>query len=150
MTIIKAVCVLRGKSVEGTVHFEQAEGSETVKVTGQISDLQKGLHAFHIYDFGYDTNGDEGAHFNPLGKDHGGPDHDVLHVGDLENVKAGTGSIAEVNIIDSMIQLSGSHSIIGRTLVVHADPDDLGQSGHELSKITGNTHLACGVIVISN
>lgn len=35
---------------------------------------------------------------------------------------------------------------MGRTLVIHADPDDLGKGGHELSKTTGNAggRLACG------
>jgi len=60
-----------------------------------------------------------GAHFNPLGKNHGGPDHDVRHVGDLGNVEASTDGIAKVNITDSMIQLSGPYSVIGRTLVVY-------------------------------
>lgn len=59
-----------------------------------------------------------GAHFNPLGKDHGGPNHSVRHIGDLGNVEANAEGIAKVDITDSMIQLSGSHSIIGRTLVV--------------------------------
>jgi len=54
-----------------------------------------------------------------LGKDHGGPDHEVRHVGDLGNVEAGTDGIAKVNITDSMIQLSGAYSVIGRTLVVY-------------------------------
>ena len=35
-------------------------------------------------------------------------------------------------------------------MVIHADVDDLGQGGHELSKTTGNAggRLACGVIGI--
>lgn len=60
-----------------------------------------------------------GAHFNPLGKDHGGPNHAVRHIGDLGNVEAGADGVAKVNITDSMIQLCGPHSIIGRTLVVY-------------------------------
>ena len=53
-----------------------------------------------------------------------------------------------MNIVDGQISLTGANSILGRSLVVHADPDDLGQGGHELSKTTGNAggRLACGVI----
>lgn len=54
----------------------------------------------------------------------------------------------QVNICDSHISLTGANNIVGRTLVVHADPDDLGLGGHELSKTTGNAgaRIACGVI----
>lgn len=72
-----------------------------------------------------------------------------LDVGDLGNVEADTSGVARVNITDALISLTpGSNNIVGRSLVVHADPDDLGQGGHELSKTTGNAggRLACGVI----
>jgi len=48
--------------------------------------------------------------------------------------------------------LYGEHSVIGRSFVVHADEDDLGDGGHELSKTTGNAgaRLACGVIGLGN
>ena len=47
--------------------------------------------------------------------------------------------------------LYGEHSIIGRSMVCHADPDDLGKGGHELSLTTGNAgaRVACGVIGLS-
>ncbi|XP_043283204.1 superoxide dismutase [Cu-Zn] [Venturia canescens] len=149
---VKAVCVLQG-DVKGTVYFEQAGDSNPVKVTGEVTGLKKGLHGFHIHEFGDNTNGctSAGPHFNPLGKEHGGPEAVVRHVGDLGNVQAGDDGVAKVDISDKQIQLQGAHSIIGRTLVVHADPDDLGKGGHELSKTTGNAgaRLACGVIGIT-
>ncbi|XP_018320041.1 superoxide dismutase [Cu-Zn]-like [Agrilus planipennis] len=148
--VAKAVCVLNGEVVKGTVFFEQADSKAPVKVTGEITGLTKGLHGFHVHEFGDNTNGciSAGAHFNPHNKDHGAPDADVRHVGDLGNVEAGDMGSAKVNITDKLISLSGEHNIIGRTLVVHADPDDLGVGGHELSKTTGNAgaRLACGVI----
>ncbi|XP_006617028.1 superoxide dismutase [Cu-Zn] [Apis dorsata] len=148
----KAVCVLQGE-VKGTIFFEQPESTNSVKVTGQVTGLKKGLHGFHVHEFGDNTNGctSAGAHFNPLGKDHGGPDSDIRHVGDLGNIEADANGIANVNITDKTIQLQGPHSVIGRTLVVHADPDDLGKGGVELSKTTGNAgaRLACGVIGIT-
>lgn len=150
--MVKAVCVLQGDA-QGTLYFEQPDNCPTVKVTGQVSGLKKGLHGFHIHEFGDNTNGctSAGPHFNPLGKDHGAPDADVRHIGDLGNIEAGADGVANVNIVDKLIQLQGPNNIIGRTLVVHADPDDLGKGGHELSKTTGNAgaRQACGVVGIA-
>ncbi|KAK9879097.1 hypothetical protein WA026_003926 [Henosepilachna vigintioctopunctata] len=135
----KAVCVVTGEVVKGTLFLSQ-EAQGPVKVTGEISDLGKGLHGFHVHEFGDNTNGciSAGAHFNPCNKQHGGPKHAERHVGDLGNVEAGDDGIAKVNIVDDVISLKGENSVIGRTLVVHADPDDFGDGGHELSKTTGN------------
>ncbi|XP_015122796.1 superoxide dismutase [Cu-Zn] [Diachasma alloeum] len=150
--MVKAVCVLEGE-VKGTIFFEQENDSAPVKVTGEVTGLAKGQHGFHIHEFGDNTNGctSAGPHFNPLGKEHGGPTDAVRHVGDLGNVEAGADGVAKVSISDKQIQLQGAHNIIGRTLVVHADIDDLGKGGHELSKTTGNAgaRLACGVIGIT-
>jgi len=149
----KAVCVLRGDKVTGTVTFTQKDGSSPVEVTGEIKGLTEGLHGFHVHEFGDTTDGctSAGPHFNPLKKEHGGPEDDIRHVGDLGNVTATSSGVATINVKDSLISLSGAHNIIGRTLVVHADPDDLGKGGHELSKTTGNAgaRVACGVIGVA-
>jgi len=151
--MVKAVAVLKGDpNVTGTIHFEQKGSS--VAVTGSISGLTPGQHGFHVHEFGDNTNGctSAGPHYNPHGKEHGAPTDASRHVGDLGNVTAGPDGVAKVNIDDKQLALTGNLSIIGRSLVIHADIDDLGKGGHELSKTTGNAggRLACGVIGITN
>jgi len=146
------VCVLTGEVVKGVIHFTQTDAGAPVAVTGELKGLAPGPHGFHIHEFGDNTNGctSAGGHFNPHGKTHGAPVDEVRHAGDLGNVDAGADGVAGVNISDAAISLAGPLSIIGRTVVVHADIDDLGKGGHELSLTTGNAgaRVACGVIGI--
>ncbi|XP_021380072.1 superoxide dismutase [Cu-Zn]-like [Mizuhopecten yessoensis] len=127
--------------------------NDTVHLTGEISGLAPGNHGFHVHEFGDNTNGctSAGSHFNPEGKVHGAPGDEERHYGDLGNVMAGNDGVAKFDLTDKLVTLKGQHSVIGRTLVIHADVDDLGQGGHELSKTTGNAgaRLACGVIGIA-
>ena len=92
-----------------------------------------------------------GPHFNPHGKTHGSMDDEERHVGDLGNLTAGEDGIAKFDFTDKLVKLNGPLSVVGRTMVVHADVDDLGKGGVELSKTTGNAgaRLACGVIGIT-
>ncbi|KAI7826325.1 superoxide dismutase [Kickxella alabastrina] len=65
------------------------------------------------------------------------PDAEERHVGDLGNVVASAEGKVDAVIEDSKVTLFGPYSVIGRTIVVHADEDDLGLGGHELSATTG-------------
>ena len=96
-----------------------SQGNAT-KVTGQITGLKPGNHGFHIHEFGDYSAGcvSAGSHFNPEGKEHGGPSDESRHVGDLGNIVADAGGVAKVDIIDSHITLSGPKTIIGRSVVV--------------------------------
>ncbi|KAJ8975391.1 hypothetical protein NQ317_008606 [Molorchus minor] len=137
-------------NVTGSVQFSQS-GNE-VLVNGTLNGLAAGNHGFHIHNLGNIGEGctASGPHFNPHNLTHGGPNDTVRHVGDLGNVLTTSDGISTINITDSVIALDGEHSIIGRTVVVHAGEDDLGQGGDSESLLTGNAgaRLACGVIGI--
>ncbi|KAJ2715986.1 Superoxide dismutase [Cu-Zn] [Coemansia spiralis] len=152
--MVKAVAVLKGDDkVAGVVSLEQENESSPIVITGTISGLVPGLHGFHIHQFGDNTNGctSAGPHFNPQGKTHGAPCDENRHAGDLGNVIAADDGTVDLDIKDTQVTLFGVHSVIGRTVVIHADEDDLGKGGHELSATTGNAggRLACGVIGIA-
>ncbi|KAL0751316.1 hypothetical protein Bca101_033319 [Brassica carinata] len=147
---LRAVALIAGdKNVRGCLQFIQ-DTSGTTHVTGKISGLSPGFHGFHIHSFGDTTNGcnSTGPHFNPLNRVHGPPNEEERHAGDLGNILAGSDGVAEISIKDKEIPLSGQYSILGRAVVVHGDPDDLGRGGHKLSKSTGNAgaRVGCGII----
>lgn len=139
--------------VRGRVVFIQprdGDGAVLIRVTA--SGLKPGQHGFHVHALGDLTHGctSAGGHFNPTGLSHGGPDDTVRHVGDLGNIVAGADGCVAAEFSDSLITLRGPHSIIGRSIVVHADADDLGRGGFPDSKTTGHAgaRVACGVIGI--
>uniref|UniRef100_A0A9I9D9Z4 superoxide dismutase n=1 Tax=Cucumis melo TaxID=3656 RepID=A0A9I9D9Z4_CUCME len=147
--MVKAVAVLgSSEGVSGTIFFTQ-EGDGPTTVTGNVSGLKPGPHGFHVHALGDTTNGcmSTGPHFNPAGKQHGAPEDENRHAGDLGNIIVGEDGTANFTITDNQISLCGKDSIIGRAVVVHGDPDDLGKGGHELSLSTGNAgaRVACGM-----
>jgi Cu-Zn family superoxide dismutase len=89
-----------------------------------------------------------GAHYNPHNKLHGSPFGEERHVGDLGNLMADPFGNAYMCLSDQQINLYGEYSIIGRSVVVRGNEDDLGRTKHADSVIDGNSGgvLACGVI----
>jgi len=148
----KAIVVLKGDSpVTGTVTFEQTTKTGPVKVTGEVRNLDpQSKRGFHIHTLGDATNGclSSGVHYNPFGRNHGGPKDNERHVGDLGNIESDQYGVAKIDLSDDFISLNGFLSIIGRTLVIHAGTDDLGKGGNSESLKTGNAggRAACGVI----
>lgn len=145
----RAIAVLhptKGNSVSGVVKFEAVEGG--VRVVADISGLAPGKHGFHIHEYG-DCSADDGTsaggHFNPSGMPHSMPASEQRHVGDLGNVEADKDGKARLDYVDAMIALTGTNSIIGRSVVVHEKEDDL------KTQPTGaaGARVACGVIGIA-
>lgn len=158
---MKAICVVTPagqKTAEGAapaapfgeITFSQSSVDVPTTITYKVSGLTPGLHGFHVHEFADFSNCcvSAGPHFNPTGKKHGAPGDEERHVGDLGNISAGPDGVAAGEIVDPLIQLSGPHSVAGRSIMIHADPDDLGKGGHELSLTTGNAgaRIACGEI----
>jgi len=83
------------------------------------------------------------GHFNPHGKPHAHFSTAERHVGDMPSLKADTNGRAEANFeLDVMTVSPGPASVVGRGLIVHADPDDY------RTQPTGNAgaRIACAVI----
>ena len=130
--------------IRGTLELSQ-HGDEVV-IEGTIRGLSPGLHAIHVHEKGICEGPDfesAGEHFNPTGHAHGAPYDPVHHAGDLGNVTTNREGVAAFAFRSKDLSLSQKDlSILGRSLVIHARPDDMetqpsGDSG---------SRVACAVI----
>lgn len=145
----KAMAIMNpteGSKVKGVVSFAKEGGG--VRIIADIQGLAPGPHGFHIHEFGDCSSPDAasaGGHFNPGDMPHGAPGADKRHAGDLGNIEADKNGHARLEVTDNKISFSGPNSIIGRSIVVHAQADDY------KSQPTGNSgaRVACGVIGIA-
>ena len=135
----------KGNKTFGEATFEQLSGK--VRVVVFVQGLKPGQeHGLHIHEAGDCSSGDgmsTKGHFNPFNKQHGHHGSAERHAGDLPSLvgnKAGRGNI-QIDI-DTITVAPGPASIVGRGLIVHADPNDY------KTQPTGNAgaRLACGVI----
>ncbi|KRT86907.1 hypothetical protein AMK59_2413 [Oryctes borbonicus] len=145
------VLVSPDQAVNGTIKFKQTD--DGVVIEGEVLGLTPGKHGFHVHGKGDLSDGctSTGSHFNPFNKDHGSPDSENRHVGDLGNIVADDKGVAKIQITDKIISLrSGDTNILGRAIVVHSGEDDLGRGGHDDSLTTGHAggRVACGIIGI--
>merc|ERR1711953_416916 len=68
-----------------------------------------------------------GPHYNPFLKNHGGPADEDRHVGDLGNIIVDKKGKSKGMLTDNLIKLFGGTTVIGRSIMIHEDPDDLGR-----------------------
>lgn len=147
--ISKAICIMmptEGNDVKGTVTFTQTDAG--IRIVADIEGLTPGEHGFHIHEWGDISKSDgtaAGGHFNPEGHDHAGPHDAVRHAGDMGNLIADENGKAHYDEVDDLITFSGKNNIIGRSIIIHVNADDL------VSQPTGDAggRVAQGVIGVA-
>lgn len=136
----------RGNATAGSATFQLQGDVMTLHV--KVEGLKPGAeHGFHIHEKGDCSSGDgmsTGGHFNPAGKAHGQHGAGEHHAGDLPSLKAdAAGKVdARLRLAGGLAIGGGAADIVGRGLIVHAQPDDY------KTQPTGNSgaRIACGVI----
>lgn len=141
---VAALAPASGSQAQGTVRFTQEE--DRIVVHAHVAGLAPNSeHGFHVHEKGDCTAPDAssaGAHLNPDGKPHGSP-AGVHHTGDLPSLKADASGVAQASFeIKGMLLGSGAQDLLGKAVVVHADPDDY----HSQPAGNSGARIACGVI----
>ena len=145
-----------GTNVKGVATFEQNNPRAETKVTLTISGLPPNTqHGWHIHQLGtiFPNCTAAGLHFNPENVNHGDRLAQVRHVGDLGNFKTNDKGEAHVEFNDRLVSLFGDRSVLGRTLVIHNNQDDLGlnpNSPDSKTVGTSGSRLSCGVIGVAS
>ena len=147
--INRAICVLKTEKINGVVKLTEKYGKTLIEC--QISGLiPNHKHGFHIHECGDLTDGCESAcaHYNPFNRVHGDRTSKERHVGDLGNIQTDIFGNASFSFEDDLIKLSGPYSVIGRSIIIHQDEDDLGLGNHKDSLKTGHSgkRIVCGII----
>jgi Cu-Zn family superoxide dismutase len=145
----RRAAVARLESASGSpVHGEivLTEDSEGVLIQADVAGLTPGAHGIHIHETGECTAPDfksAGDHFAPAREPHGGPVAEAHHAGDLGNLRAGSNGLVQYRIRTDEISLDeGPRSVIGKSVIIHADPDDY----HSQPSGDAGAREACGVI----
>jgi len=138
----------QGNTANGVLKITPA--GTGVNLAGVVQGLKPdGEFGFHFHEKGDCSAPDAtsaGAHFNPTNQDHGNPQSPPHHAGDMMNVKSDSQGVAEVDIDnhDVSLQSGQPNDILGKALVLHAQPDDY------TTQPSGNSgdRIACGVVAI--
>ena len=125
-------------------------GDKTI-IQLDLHDLPPGLHGFHIHEGKELGKGcaSLGPHYNPYEHTHGAPNQPNSHLGDLGNITVNAAGKCNTEIKSYHVHLNGPYTVVGRSMIIHADPDDMGLGGHKDSLESGHSgaRIACGIIM---
>ena len=134
----------QGQSLGDITLMQTAQG---VLITGLLTGVPEGTHAFHVHTVGRCTPSFDaaGGHFNPTARQHGIRNPAGMHAGDLPNVSV-TGGTVRLEFFTTAFTLGTSGTGLldadGSALMLHALTDDYttDPSG------SAGARIACGVI----
>jgi superoxide dismutase, Cu-Zn family len=135
----------------GTAEVWQ-DADKIVHVEVQVTDMPPGAHGIHFHAVGQCDGGGAtpfstaGAHFNPLGRQHGLENPAGPHAGDAPNFTVDASGNGRASFTTDRVSLTeGSTTLFdsdGSAIVIHAAADD------QMSQPAGNSgaRIACGVV----
>lgn len=150
--VARAVAVVSdvNGTIVGTAQLSQdAAGIVTVDIASLA--LPAGTHGIHFHEAGICQGGSTafstaGAHYNPLGREHGLDNPNGPHAGDAPNIVIAASGVGAFSFSTNRVSLTaGSISLFdsnGSSIVVHANPDD------QRTQPSGSSgaRIACGVV----
>jgi superoxide dismutase, Cu-Zn family len=136
----------QGNTAAGSLSL--SADAETVRVNGTLQGLPPNAElGFHVHEKGDCSAPDAesaGAHFNPTNAQHGNPQGEPHHAGDMLNAKSDAQGTAQVETVATGVSLGTGqpNDVRGKAIVLHAKADDYA------SQPSGNSgaRIACGVI----
>lgn len=156
MDLKRAICVMSCDKYHdhGKVILKEIYTGGPVELAIFLHGIDPGKHGFHVHRNGNTECGANSLcdHFNPTGTVHGDLNDPNAHAGDLGNLTANQYGTVQTSIVAEYIRLRGPLSVIGRSLILHEDEDDLGRGGFSDSLITGHSgkRILWGIIGIDD
>ncbi|MCB0272466.1 MAG: superoxide dismutase family protein [Bdellovibrionales bacterium] len=149
---LTATATISGKSgqhVQGTIVLIQVKDGVTLQI--DLTGLEpNSLHGFHIHEIGDCTDDDAksaGGHFNPGEVQHGGPEDQHRHAGDMGNLHSDAKGEVHTLVKNRMVTLDNqeSTSVVNRAIIIHESKDQFD------AQPAGNAgaRIGCGVIRVN-
>lgn len=151
MTLRAAIVNMRSADGQshGFVRIKEAYSRGHLMFDVDLHDVSPGLHGCHCHSSGNDSCGPAGlcSHYNTTGVQHGDLNDPQAHLGDFGNLHFNRDGVSKTSFVSNYLRYD---DILGRSLVVHRDQDDLGLGPYEDSKTTGHSgpRILWGVIGI--